>query len=55
MNISSSDVVYHKVTDQRRRVYLSLGEGVGPDVVPSGRRAAGLINLSNNIQTHSKS
>ena len=51
MNINSSRVVRHKVTDQRRRVYLGLGEGVGPDAVPSGRRAAALINLSNNSQT----
>lgn len=36
-----------KVTDQRRRAHLGLGEGVGPDAVPSGRRAAALINLSN--------
>lgn len=55
MNINSNSVVQHKVTDTRREAYLSLGEGAGPDVVPSVRRAAGLIDLSSNSQTHRKS
>lgn len=36
---------------QGDRVYLGLGEGVRPDAVPSGRRAAALINLSKNRHT----
>lgn len=36
---------------QGDRVYLSLGERVGPDAAPSGWRAAALIDLSKNRHT----
>lgn len=38
---------------QGDRVYLGLGEGVGPDAAPSGKRAAALINLSKSRHTGS--
>lgn len=39
---------------QGDRVYLGLGEGVGPDAAPSGGRAVALINLSKTRHTGSR-
>lgn len=36
---------------QGYRAYLSLGDGVGTDAIPSGRITVALINLSNNRHT----
>lgn len=52
MNIKCTNALQHMVTDQRRGANLGLGEGVGPDAVPSGRRrAVAFINLKNNTDT----